>query len=72
MILLLNPVSKGVGSGLVLSVVAAALPLDVVVGASVDEDAVLTVDVDAEFSVLRRRRSSAVGKSQFLGSGGGL
>lgn len=69
-ILLLNPVSKGVGRGLELSVVVAALPLDVLVGASVD--VVLTVEVGELLSVLRRRRSSVVSKSQLFGSGGGL
>lgn len=76
-ILLLKPVSKGVGNADALSVVATTRPLDVLVGASVDVDELRVVELEEdelELSVLRRRRSSAVSgrsSSQLLGSGGG-
>jgi len=67
--LLLNPVSKGVGRAATELVVAATMPLvDVVVGASVVD----AEEEDLELMLRRRRsRSSVVSNAQFLGSGGG-
>lgn len=79
-ILLLNPVSKGVGKLATEVVVAATMPLDdVVVGASVDDDPVLVEifsaeedDDEDEGLEVRRRRSAAPNSQSFFRSGGGL
>lgn len=75
--LLLKPISKGVGSVATLVVSAAAMPLDVEVGASVEDDeddffvVVVLVEMD---SVPARRLRSAAARScgQSLGFGGGF
>jgi hypothetical protein len=41
----LNPLSKGLGNGLADVVAVTAMPLDVVVGARVEDEALFTVDV---------------------------
>jgi hypothetical protein len=76
-ILLLKPISKGVGNGYALAVVAAAArPLDVVVDArlEVDDDDEVTEDEEESLSsTLRRLRSSGRdARVQSAGLGGGL
>ena len=75
-ILLLKPISKGVGNGYALAVVATARPLDVVVDASLevdDDDAVTEDEEESLSSTLRRLRSSGIdARVQSAGLGGGL
>jgi hypothetical protein len=76
-ILLLKPISKGVGNGYALAVVATTRPLDVVVDArlEVDEDDVTEDEKEEESlsSTLRRLRSSGRdARVQSAGFGGGL
>jgi hypothetical protein len=72
--LLLKPISKGVGNGYALAVVATARPLDVVVDARLevdDEDDV--TEEESLSSTLRRLRSSGRdARVQSAGLGGGL
>jgi hypothetical protein len=73
-ILLLKPISKGVGNGYALAVVATARPLDVVVDASLEVDDDVTEDEEESLlSTLRRLRSSGrEARVQSAGLGGGL
>jgi hypothetical protein len=75
-ILLLKPISKGVGNGYALAVVATTRPLDVVVDArlEVDDDDDVTEDEEESLSsTLRRLRSSGRdARVQSAGLGGGL
>ena len=77
-ILLLKPISKGVGNGYALAVVATARPLDVDVDArlEVDDEDDVTEDEEEEESLsstLRRLRSSGRdARVQSAGFGGGL
>jgi len=75
-ILLLKPISNGVGNGYTLAVVATTRPLDVVVDASLDvdvDDDVTEDEEDSLLSTLRRLRSSGRdARVQSAGLGGGL
>ena len=75
-ILLLKPISKGVGNGYALAVVATARPLDVDVDARLevdDEDDVTEDEEESLSSTLRRLRSSGRdARVQSAGIGGGL
>jgi hypothetical protein len=72
-ILLLKPISKGVGNGYALAVVATARPLDVVVDARLEVDDEDDVSEESLSSTLRRLRSSGRdARVQSAGLGGGL
>jgi hypothetical protein len=78
-ILLLKPISKGVGNGYALAVVATARPLAVVVDARLevddddDDDDVTEDEEESLSSTLRRLRSSGRdARVQSAGFGGGL
>jgi hypothetical protein len=79
-ILLLKPISKGVGNGYALAVVATTRPLDVVVDARLevdddddDDDDVTEDEEESLSSTLRRLRSSGRdARVQSAGLGGGL